>query len=443
MRVGHNSWPYVPNTDVHRQEMLEAIGVQSSDSLFSDIPEQYRKTTLDLPEPLSELELRRELQAISELNLSANNSPSFLGGGCYHHFVPAVVNHVSSMGGMLTAYTPYQPEVSQGTLQATYEFQSLVSQLLGMEVANAGMYDGATSFAEAALMACRVTGRKRIGILDSVSPAYVSVVRTYAEPQGLDIYLTTQDDPLVNEDTACLLTQHPNYYGYLENLESLETKIHDNGSLFVVATDPIFVGMFKPPGEYGADIVVAEGQPLGVAMSYGGPYVGLFTCRTRFLRQMPGRIVGKTEDTKGREGYVLTLQTREQHIRRERATSNICTSEALIGTLVVSYLACMGKTGLRHISEMTYHNAHYAASLIADIPGFSLPLNGTFFQEFIVKCPLPPSIIQRVLLDKGIICGIDVSEQIENGILICVTEMNTKKEIDDLVAAMKSMVGGI
>ena len=266
------------------------------------------------------------------------------------------------------------------------------------------------------------------------------MVRTYAEPQGLDVYITQQDDPIVNEDTACILTQHPNYYGYLENLESLETKIHDSDSLFVVATDPIFVGMFKPPGEYGADIVVAEGQPLGIAMSYGGPYVGLFTCRNRFLRQMPGRIVGKTEDTKGREGYVLTLQTREQHIRRERATSNICTSEALIGTLVVSYLACMGKAGLRYISEMTYHNAHYAASLIADIPGFSLPINGTFFQEIIVKCPLPPAKIQRLLLDRGIICGIDVSEHIENGLLVCVTEMNTQKEISDLVSAMKSVV---
>ena len=352
----------------------------------------------------------------------------------------SVIGALASRGEFLTSYTPYQPEVSQGKLQSGYEFQTMASNLLNMDVANAGMYDGATSFAEAALMACRVTGRRRIGILETVSPAYASVVRTYAEPQGLDVYLTQQDDPLVNEDTACILTQHPNYYGYLEDLESLETKIHDSGSLFVVATDPIFVGMFKPPGEYGADIVVAEGQPLGIAMSYGGPYVGLFTCRTRFLRQMPGRIVGKTEDTNGREGYVLTLQTREQHIRRERATSNICTSEALIATLVVSYLACMGKTGLRHISEMTYHNAHYAASLIANIPGFSLPLGGVFFQEFIVKCPLPPSKIQRLLLDRGIICGIDVSEHIENGLLVCVTEMNTQKEISDLVAAMKSMV---
>ncbi|MFH1559822.1 MAG: aminomethyl-transferring glycine dehydrogenase subunit GcvPA [Chloroflexota bacterium] len=401
MNQGRLSSPYVPNTDGDRQAMLQAIGVESVDALFADIPTGYDRPSLNLPPPLSELELRRELQALSDLNSTPGRVPSFLGGGAYHHFIPAVVNHVTSRGELTTAYTPYQPEVSQGTLQAIYEFQSLVSQLMGMEVANAGMYDGATALAEAALMACRVTGKGRIAVLDTVSPTYLSVMKTYAEPQGLEVYPTSPGAARVEEDTACIAVQHPNSYGYLEELAALERAAHQGNALLVVSTDPVFLGMFRSPGESGADIAVAEGQPLGVALSYGGPYVGLFTCKAQFLRQMPGRIVGKTVDTQGRTGYVLTLQTREQHIRRERATSNICTSEALVGTAIVAYLACMGRVGLRHIAELTYHKAHYAASLIGRIAGYSLPLEGTFFQEFVVQCPMPPGEMNRRLLEEG------------------------------------------
>ncbi len=436
MDRGNSSSPYIPNTDADRQAMLRATGVDSVEALFSDIPADYARPPLDIPAPLSELELRRELQALSSLNLNAGSTPSFLGGGAYNHFIPSVVSHIASRGELATSYTPYQPEVAQGTLQITYEFQSMVSLLMGMEVANAGMYDGATALAEAALMACRVTSKERIAVLDSVSPANMSVIRTYADPQGLDVYTTSPNSLDIQEGTACLVVQNPNFYGYLEDMNALGKAAHDEGALLVVSTDPVFLGMFHSPGDYGADIAVAEGQPLGVALSYGGPYVGLFTCRSGYIRQMPGRIVGRTVDTEGRTGYVLTLQTREQHIRRERATSNICTSEALVGTMVSAYLACMGKAGLRHIAELTYHKSHYAASLIERLPGYSLPLSGTFFQEFVVQCPAPPSEVNARLLERGIIGGLDVSERIANGLLLCVTEMNTREEIEALAEAL-------
>ena len=305
-----------------------------------------------------------------------------------------------------------------------------------MDIANSGMYDGATAIAEAALMACRITKKDRIAVLNTLSPVYISVIKTYVEPQGLEIYSVDSTDITLDDRTACVLVQHPNFYGYLEDLDNISSIAHESGALLVISTDPIFLGMFNAPGRYGADIVVAEGQPLGVPLSYGGPYVGLFTCKSEFVRQMPGRIVGKTTDTKQREGYVLTLQTREQHIRRERATSNICTSEALIGTAVVAYLGSMGRAGIKHVAEMTYHKAHYAASMISKIPGYNLPFDGTFFKEFVVKCPYSPDKLNTYLLDNGLIGGIDISNKIENGLLIAVTEMNTKEEIDRLVYLM-------
>ena len=436
MIQGRPPLSYIPNTDGDRQAMLKAIGVSSVEELFKDIPPGYGDSLPDLPPPLSELELQREFQALASLNKNADSVPSFLGGGAYRHFVPAAVRAITSRGELSTAYTPYQPEISQGTLQIIYEFQSLVSLLMGMEVANAGMYDGATSAAEAALMASRVTGRERIAVLDTVSPTYLAVIRTYAEPQGLDVYTTSPANVEIGEGTACLVVQHPNFCGYLENMSALEKAAHGQEALLVVSSDPMFLGMFRSPGDFGADIAVAEGQPLGIPLAFGGPYVGLFTCKAQFLRQMPGRIVGKTVDTQQRDGYVLTLQTREQHIRREKATSNICTSEALVGTAVVAYLACMGRVGLRHVAELTYHKAHYAASLLSRIPGYSLPIQGTFFQEFVVQCPLSPKEVIARLLNDGIIGGLDVSDRVPNGMLLCVTEMNTRQEIEDLAAAL-------
>ena len=343
----------------------------------------------------------------------------------------------------MTCYTPYQPEVSQGTLQAHFEFQSMVCQLTGMEVANAGMYDGATSLAEAALMAARVTGRDRIAVLDTVSHAYLAVLRTYLDAPGIAIDVTGAARPAVDARTACLVVQQPSFLGAFEPLGELGEAARAAGALLVVAADPVSLGMFRPPADYGADIAVAEGQALGIAPTFGGPYVGLFACRQRHIRQMPGRIVGRTVDTEGRTGYVLTMQTREQHIRRERATSNICTSVGLIALMATVYMVAQGRRGLRHVANLCYQKAHHAASEIARLPGYSLPLAGRpFFREFVVSCPVPGAQVTEALLERGIIGGLDVGDRFPNGMLLCVTEMNGREEIDRLVGALAEIGGG-
>ena len=435
--------PYIPNTDADRRQMLQAIGVSSAEQLFQDIPSQFRHPPLDIPPPLSELELRREIGELARQNALPGDYACFLGAGSYRHHIPAVVRQLTSRSEYMTSYTPYQPEVSQGTLQATYEFQSLVCQLTGMEVANAGMYDGASSMAEAALMAARITQRNRVAVLDTVSPAYRDVLQTYVQAPGLEIDSVTSAGVGLRQDTACLIVQQPNFFGYLEELADLSSRAHAEGALFVVCSDPISLGMFKPPSDYDADIVVAEGQSLGVAPTFGGPYVGIFACKRQHVRQMPGRIVGRTVDTQGRTGYVLTLQTREQHIRRERATSNICTSVGLIALTATVYMAAQGKQGLRHIARLCYQKAHYAASLIDKIPGYSLPLGGTFFREFVVRCPRPPQEINERLLGYRIIGGLDVSESIPNGMLLCCTELNSREEIDSLATALDEIDGSL
>ena len=433
--------PYTPNTGDDRRRMLDAIGVDSVDELFLDIPPENRSPGLDLPPPASELELRREIEAMAEMNLTPGRYSCFLGGGSYRHFVPAIVRQIAGRSEFMTSYTPYQPEVAQGTLQAHYEFQSMVCQLTGMEVANAGMYDGSTSLAEAVLMATRVTRRNRVAILDTVSPYLLSVIETYVEAPGLEIDVVSPGAPDLQDDTACLVVQRPNFFGYVEDLSALAEAAHSKGALLVVTCDPLSLAMFRPPSEFDADIVVAEGQALGVAPTYGGPYVGFFACKQKYMRQMPGRIVGRTQDTKGRTGYVLTMQTREQHIRRETATSNICTSVGLIALMSTVYMAAQGRRGLRHVAELCYHKAHYAASLIGEIPGYSIPLEGTFFREFVVECPRPPSEINERLIGHGIIGGLDVSGRIPNGMLLCLTEVNSRGEIEGLAKALAE-VGG-
>ena len=428
--------PYSPNTDLDRREMLDATGVASVDDLFRDVPPEHRDPRLQIPKPLSELELRRELEGMARENLTPGDYACFLGGGSYRHFVPAVVRQIASRGEFMTSYTPYQPEVAQGTLQTTYEFQSLVCQLTGMEVANAGMYDGATSMAEAALMAARITKRDRIAVLQTVSPAYVDVLKTFAQAPGLAIDAVDASRADLEDGTACLIVQQPNFFGYMEDLAQLSRRAQDGGALLVVCADPISLAMLRPPSDYDADIVVAEGQSLGVPPSYGGPYVGLFACKRKYLRQMPGRIVGGTVDTMDRTGYVLTLQTREQHIRRERATSNICTSVALIALTATAYMAALGRRGMRHVAELCYHKAHYAASLIRDLPGYSLPIEATFFREFVVSCPMRPTEINARLRDYKVIGGLDVSDTYPNGMLLSVTELNSREEIDALVDAL-------
>ena len=431
--------PYIPNTHREQKEMLQAIGVSSIEELFADIPNAFRNPPVDLPGAMSELELRRKLEGLAACNRHLDQGPSFLGGGSYHHFIPAVCSAIVSRGEFLTAYTPYQPEVSQGTLQTIYELQSLTCQLFDMEAANSGMYDGASALAEAALMACRVTKRYKVAFLDTLSPLYRSVLQTYIAPQGIESYMVTSEENSLEPDTACLIVQHPNFFGYLEDLTNLADVAHSAGSLLVVSADPVAMGMFRSPGSYGADIVTAEGQPLGIPVSFGGPYIGLFCCKSQYLRQMPGRIVGRTVDSQNNPAYVLTLQTREQHIRRERATSNICTSEALLGLMMAVHLATLGKEGLKQVAELTYHKSHYAASLIEKIPGYSLPIQGTFFQEFVVQSPKPPAQINAGLLERGILGGLDISDQIPNGMLICVTEMNTRDDIEALAQALNEL----
>ena len=433
--------PFTPNTEEHRKKMLDAIGMDSVEDLFADIPEKVRNPDLNLPKAMSELDLRAFASELSSRNASAGEYTSFLGAGSYWHHIPAVVSSIASRGEFMTAYTPYQPEVSQGTLQVAFEFQSMICQLTGMDVANAGMYDGSTSLAEAALMACRVTRKNKVAILDSTSPLYTDVLDTYVQAPGIALELVKAHNISLGEDTACLIVQQPNFFGYLEDMQMLSNIAHDAGALLVVSVDPVSLGMFNPPSEYGADIVVAEGQGIGVPMSYGGPYVGIFACRQEFVRQMPGRIVGKTLDTHEKEAYVLTLQAREQHIRREHATSNICTSVALISLMSTVYLACMGRQGMRKVAELCYHKAHYAASLIESIPGFSIVEsgNGVFFREFTVRCPIPPEEINQLLLEKDIIGGLDVSNYVENGLLLCVTEMNSREDIENLAETLRKI----
>ena len=412
--------------------MLQEIGVGSIEELFQDVPERLRHAQFNLPSPLSELELKKELNQLASLNASLDNYACFLGGGSYHHFIPSTVEHVIGRSELYTAYTPYQAEVSQGTLQGTYEYQSLVCQLTGMEVSNAGMYDGSTAAAEAAIMACLVTRKGKVAVSTTVNPTYREVISTYVKGRNLSVE-TVELNPSLSSDFACLVVQQPNFFGYLEEMEAHVQKAHDTGALFIAIVDPISLGMFKPPGRYGADIAVADGQALGNPTSFGGPGLGVFTCRQEYLRQMPGRIVGKTVDVDGKPGYVMTLVTREQYIRRERATSNICTSEALMALAAAVYLATLGKMGLRQVAELCYHKAHYAAERIARLKGYSLVLPEPFFKEFAIRCPLAPSRINQALFKEGMIGGLDISHMIDNSMLLCVTEMNTKDEIDRLV----------
>ncbi len=427
--------PYMPNTDEDRRAMLDAVGVTSVEELFADIPAQFRIEGLDLPPALSEPELLRQMAGLAALNQAPSDGTiCFLGAGAYRHYIPSTVAHVIGRSEFYTAYTPYQPEISQGTLQTMFELQSMSCELMAMDAANAGMYDGASALAEACLMACRITGRNRIAVHSSVNPAYAAVVRTYASGPGLAV--DVMNDPKLSGEHACLAVQQPAFLGTLEDVWALGEAAHAAGALYVAAVDPISLGMLTPPGRYDADIAVAEGQGLGWPVNFGGPYLGLFACRQQYVRQMPGRIVGRTTDLEGRTGYVLTLQTREQHIRRERATSNICTSQQLVGLAATVYLATVGKHGLRQIAEACYHKAHFAAELIGTLPGYSLASDRPFFHEFAVRCPRPPAEVNRHLLERDIIGGLDVSDVVENGMLLCVTEVNTREEIERLVEAL-------
>nr|MBN1228806.1 aminomethyl-transferring glycine dehydrogenase subunit GcvPA [Anaerolineae bacterium] len=433
---------YIPHTDADIAAMLQVIGASSVDDLFSDVPAEKRFPELDLPDAMSQLEVSRLLEEISEENLPGGKTAIFLGAGAYNHYIPSVVNHVILRGEFLTAYTPYQPEVSQGTLQAIFEYQSMICQLTGMDVSNASHYDGATSLAEAVILAVNQFRGKRSKavICSGIHPEYREVVKTYTQGMGLTVEGDTACYVDVNaliekidDNTAIVAVAYPNFFGEIDPIQQVIDAAHQFGALACVVADPISLGLLKPPGWFGADIVVGEGQGLGIPLSFGGPYLGFFATRDKYVRKMAGRLVGETIDANGNPGYVLTLATREQHIRRESATSNICTNQGLMALAAAVYMSVMGKHGLRKVAELCYHNAHYAAVEIDRLDGFSVLQEKPFVKEFAVKCPKPVSVINDYLLEYGIIGGYDLSSKYpdrENQMLIAVTEMNTREEID-------------
>jgi glycine dehydrogenase subunit 1 len=440
---------YLPHTDADRAEMLAAVGVERVEDLFHDVPPAYRFPPVSLPEPLSEMELMAELRAMSEENLDVDHLPCFLGAGSYNHYVPRIVDQVISRSEFYTAYTPYQPEVSQGTLQTIFEYQSMICALTGMEVANASHYDGATSTAEAVIMALSAARGRRLKVILSpaVHPEYRAVVRTYTQGMQLDIVGDAEPSAtipdlleLLDQQTACLIVQSPNFFGQIEDLEGLADKVHAVKAMLIVVTDPVSLGLLRPPGDYGADIVVGDGQALGNGLNYGGPYVGFFACREKDVRKMAGRLAGQTVDSQGKRGYVLTLSTREQHIRRERATSNICTNQALCALATAVHLAALGPQGLRRLAEICYHKSHYAAGRISELDGYVLVGDRPFVKEFVVRCPAPVQAINEYLLEEwGILGGYDLGRDypgMENQMLVCVTEVIPREEIDALVDAL-------
>ncbi|PJF27339.1 MAG: aminomethyl-transferring glycine dehydrogenase [Phototrophicales bacterium] len=441
---------YIPHTDAERQQMLAAIGVPTIEDLFDAVPSVYRFPTLNLPDPASELEVMAELQALAEANDHAGDFALFRGAGAYHHFIPSAVNHILLRGEFYTAYTPYQPEMSQGTLQAIFEFQSMIGALTGMEAANASHYDGATSLAEAVTVALDVGRRKRKKIILSpgIHPDYRAVTRTYHQGQGLhfvgDESPASVDDlaALLDEDTAMLAVAYPNFFGQIERFAGLAEKVHQVGALLVFVANPMALALFKSPGELGADIVVGEGQPLGIPLSFGGPYLGYFACKEQYVRRIAGRIVGETVDKDGKRAYVMTLRPREQDIKREKASSNICTNQGLMALAATVYLSLMGKHGLRKAAELSYQRAHYAADQIYLLRGFSVDRSKPFFNEFVVRCPRPVAEINALLLERGIIGGYDLGKDyphLNNHMLVCVTEMNTRYEIDSLIECLRDV----
>jgi len=443
---------YVPHTEAERKEMLAQIGVQQIEDLFQTVPEAYRFPHIELPKPLSELELMAELREMSEENTDLQHAACFLGAGAYYHFVPSVVNHVISRSEFYTAYTPYQPEVSQGTLQSIFEYQTMICALTGMDVSNASHYDGATAMAEAVIMSLSVARgrRKKVVMSPTIHPEYRETVRTYTRGMGVTIVgdesLSNDLGALANmvdDETACLIVQNPDFLGRILDLKGLADIVHAHRALFVVCCDPISLGMLRPPGGYDADIAIGEGQSLGNPLSFGGPYLGFFACKKEYVHRTAGRLVGQTVDVRGNIGYVLTLSTREQHIRRERATSNICTNQGLNALAAAVYLAALGKCGLSKVARLCYHKAHHVARLIARLDRYEVRLAEPFFKEFVVRCPMPVEELNATLLDDyGIIGGFDLGRvypDMANHMLLCVTEMNTAQEIEALVEALEEI----
>ena len=440
---------YISNTPAEQREMLATIGVGSIEDLLAGIPAKARLSRpLNLPAAMAETDLVRHLRALSARNADADEYACFLGAGSYDHAVPSPINHMILRGEFFTAYTPYQPEASQGTLRSIFEYQTMMAELTGMDVANASIYDGASSLAEAALMAHAVTDRAEVVLSRGVNPLYRQVVETYGEGPALRLRSAPLGDgatdldalgKLVSERTAAVAIQYPNFFGCLEDVRAAAEIAHAAGALLVVVADPVNLGLLTPPGALGADIVVGEGQGLGVPMSFGGPNLGVFAAKQELVRRMPGRLVGATVDVDGRRGFVLTLQTREQHIRREKATSNICTNVALCALMATMYVAIMGKHGLRRVGELSTAKAHYAAAELARVPGVKLRYAAPFFKEFALELPKSPErVIKRLLRDR-VLAGVPLKafdRTLKNCLLVAVTEKRTRGEIDAFAAAL-------
>ena len=446
------TWSYLPHTAEDRQEMLAAIGVQSPIDLFADIPEKIRlHRALNLPAPLSEPELAKYFQKMAAANVNLQEYACFLGAGAYDHFIPSTVDHVLRRSEFYTAYTQYQPEISQGYLQALWEYQSIICEITGMPVANASMYDGATAMAEAAILACHATNRNEILVARSVHPHYREVLATYALDFGFTIKeiafsdgVTSKEDlaGMISKATATVIIQNPNFFGSVEDLSALIEVTHGAGALFVTVADPIALGVLEAPGKLGSDMVVGEGQPLGLSIAFGGPYLGFFAASSKLMRKLPGRIVGQTVDRDGKRGFVLTLQAREQHIRREKATSNICSNEALCALAVSVYLATMGKEGYAETADQCLQKAHYAYNEIIKAGAAQAAFGAPFFQEFVVKVTKPVAELNEALLQQKMIGGLDVGQyypELAGHMLLCVTENRTKVEIDALVAGLGAL----
>ncbi len=440
---------YIPNTEADRAGMLQTIGVDCAGDLFAGIPAEVRlNRPLDLPPAMSELELLDHVRGLAARNSGTDRLTCFIGAGAYDHFIPAVVHHLTKRAEFYTAYTPYQPEISQGTLQAIYEFQSLICELTGMDLSNASMYDGASALAEAAIMCIGTQGRREILVSRSVHPEWRRVVQTYLAGQNISLVEIPVDqgvtgtgalESLISDRTAGVLIQNPNFFGRLEPVERLEPVIHGHGALMAVAADPISLGILKAPGDYGADIVCGEAQVLGNSLSFGGPYLGYLAAREKLARRMPGRISGATVDSRGNRGFVLTLQAREQHIRREKATSNICSNQALNALTATIYLTVMGKAGLREVAGQCFQKAVYAQKCLTSLPGWEAAFPGPFFREFAVRSPGDPELIIKDLAGRGILAGYPLGRdypELNDCLLIAVTEKRTRREIDSLVIGL-------
>lgn len=447
------TYRYLPMTDQDREAMLYTIGVNHVDELFADIPEAIRfKGKLDIPEAMSEPELVRHMRRLADQNLDFGRVVSFLGAGMYEHHIPSVVGHVIGRSEFYTAYTPYQPEISQGELQAIFEFQSMICELTGMEVANSSMYDGPTALAEAASMASAVSRKGKVLVSRTVHPEARSVLRTLAKGLGHEIVevphadgVTDVDrlDQLADAETAAIIVQTPNFFGNLEDLSAIEPIAHRHKGLFVVSVNPLSLGILEPPASFGADVVVGDAQPLGIPVQFGGPSCGFFATTDKLMRRIPGRIVGQTTDEDGVRGFVLTLQAREQHIRREKATSNICSNQALNALAAAVYMSAMGKQGMQDVANLNLQKAHYAYRQLLNVSRVEPLFEQPFFNEFAVKLPRSAKELQKVLLEKGILGGYDLSKdypELGDAVLLAVTEVRTKAEIDELVSTVEGWV---